>query len=49
MVKFSCSEAKILTEAAQRELRRAITQCKGEFILWQRNRGKLPRLAGEAG
>ena len=49
MVNFSCSEAKLLTKAAQLVLHRAITQGRREFILWQRDRGKLPGLAGEMG
>ena len=48
MVKFSCSEAKMLIEATQRVLCRAIAQERGEFILW-RNRCKLPGLTYEGG
>jgi hypothetical protein len=49
MVNFGCSEAKMLTEAVPRVLRRVITQSKGEFTLWQRNRGSLSGLADEIG
>jgi hypothetical protein len=49
MVKFGCSERKMLTEAAQRVLRRVITHRRVEFIVWRRNRGKLPRLVNEMG